>query len=226
MPTIAAWMPGRRSCRPPGPLRRLEPDDLRRESEEAVAFGSVLMSRLGPMPSITARRGRRSARRMPLTRSLATGGRSTTLLPRPAATAMTLLKRHGIATVTTHGQPGARGSLRLKPVLGVLTKAGGAVWVSDASSPRSWRQGLSPAVLRWSGSFFSGDLGLWRRNVKERSLTCRMQPKLTSRHPIGSFLPRRHRSTGFDAVRHPDAMSRVNPKGCRSASSRPTPERL
>jgi L-seryl-tRNA(Ser) seleniumtransferase len=49
---------------------------------------------------------------------------------------MTLLKRHGIATDTTHGQPGARVSLRLKPVLGVLTKAGGAVWVSDASSPR------------------------------------------------------------------------------------------
>jgi L-seryl-tRNA(Ser) seleniumtransferase len=42
-----------------------------------------------------------------------------------AALGMLLLRDHGILTVNTHGQPGARVSLRLKPTLNALERVGG-----------------------------------------------------------------------------------------------------
>lgn len=53
--------------------------------------------------------------------------RSSPFVPAETATVvgMKLLKDHGILTVNTHGQPGARVSLRLKPTLDAITRAGG-----------------------------------------------------------------------------------------------------
>lgn len=49
-----------------------------------------------------------------------------------AALGMLLLADHGILTVNTHGQPGARVSLRLKPTLDALASVGGVSAVVDA----------------------------------------------------------------------------------------------
>lgn len=49
-----------------------------------------------------------------------------------AALGMLLLEEHGILTVNTHGQPGARVSLRLKPTLDALARLGGAADVAEA----------------------------------------------------------------------------------------------
>jgi L-seryl-tRNA(Ser) seleniumtransferase len=43
-----------------------------------------------------------------------------------AALGMVLLRDYGILTVNTHGQPGARVSLRLKPTTDALSRVGGA----------------------------------------------------------------------------------------------------
>jgi L-seryl-tRNA(Ser) seleniumtransferase len=42
-----------------------------------------------------------------------------------SALGMVLLQDHGVLTVNTHGQPGARVSLRLKPTLDALGRVGG-----------------------------------------------------------------------------------------------------
>jgi L-seryl-tRNA(Ser) seleniumtransferase len=42
-----------------------------------------------------------------------------------SALGMILLQDHGVLTVNTHGQPGARVSLRLKPTLDALDRVGG-----------------------------------------------------------------------------------------------------
>lgn len=70
-------------------------------------------------------------------------GASTGPLPRPkphnirpaevtASIRLYVLQSHGIITVNSHGQPGARVSLKLKPTAGALAKAGGAVAIADA----------------------------------------------------------------------------------------------
>lgn len=43
-----------------------------------------------------------------------------------AAAGMLMLREKGIVTVNTHGQPGGRVSIRLKPTAGAVTRAGGA----------------------------------------------------------------------------------------------------
>lgn len=49
-----------------------------------------------------------------------------------SALGMLLLRDHGVLTVNTHGQPGARVSLRLKPTLDALDRVGGIDAVVDA----------------------------------------------------------------------------------------------
>ena len=43
-----------------------------------------------------------------------------------AAAGMLMLREKGIVTVNTHGQPGGRVSIRLKPTSGAIERAGGA----------------------------------------------------------------------------------------------------
>lgn len=48
-----------------------------------------------------------------------------------AAIGMLMLQSKGIVTVNTHGQPGGRVSIRLKPTSGAVARAGGAMAVAD-----------------------------------------------------------------------------------------------
>ncbi|MBO9446684.1 hypothetical protein [Ruegeria sp. R14_0] len=48
-----------------------------------------------------------------------------------AAVGMLMLRDKGIVTVNTHGQPGGRVSIRLKPTSGAVARAGGAMAVAD-----------------------------------------------------------------------------------------------
>ena len=55
------------------------------------------------------------------------GGQTPVVVPSEATAAlgMVLLREYGVLTVNTHGQPGARVSLRLKPTLDALSRVGG-----------------------------------------------------------------------------------------------------
>ena len=61
------------------------------------------------------------------------GAKSTDFVPAEvtAAIGMLMLREKGIVTVNTHGQPGGRVSIRLKPTSGAVARAGGANAVAD-----------------------------------------------------------------------------------------------
>jgi len=123
-----------------GALRSLQgfsADDLRHEAASGQSLaralahrlgqGVVKVSDLGPMVdendvlSVVLERAQTSPQ---------PGG----VVPCEATSAlgMILLDRFGILTVNTHGQPGARVSLRLKPTLDALGRVGGEAAVVDA----------------------------------------------------------------------------------------------
>ncbi|MEM1342310.1 MAG: aminotransferase class I/II-fold pyridoxal phosphate-dependent enzyme, partial [Pseudomonadota bacterium] len=110
-------------------LQAFDPEDLRHEArdgqaianalEAAWAAGTVHWSDLGPMleeedvlDRVMAQAGRTRAAIVPAEAT--------------AAIAMILLRDHGVLTVNTHGAPGGRVSLRLKPTAGALDTVGGA----------------------------------------------------------------------------------------------------
>ena len=116
-------------------LQAFDPEDLRHEArdgqaiadalEEAWAAGTVHRSDLGPML------GEEDV----LERVMAQAGRTrAAIVPAEAtaAIAMILLRDHGVLTVNTHGAPGGRVSLRLKPTAGALDTVGGAANLATA----------------------------------------------------------------------------------------------
>ncbi len=118
-------------------LQKFDPHHLRQEAaagqelaaalEKKMGAGVVTRSDLGPMVDENA----------VLTVILDRAGisaESITVVPceATAALGMLLLSDHGILTVNTHGQPGARVSLRLKPTLDALASVGGVNAVIDA----------------------------------------------------------------------------------------------
>ncbi|MEO0504336.1 MAG: selenocysteine synthase, partial [Pseudomonadota bacterium] len=116
-------------------LQAFDPEDLRHEAqdgqaiadalEEAWAAGTVHRSDLGPML------GEEDV----LERVMAQAGRTrAAIVPAEAtaAIAMILLRAHGVLTVNTHGAPGGRVSLRLKPTAGALDTVGGAANLATA----------------------------------------------------------------------------------------------
>lgn len=138
---MATWAAERgMDARPPimaGALRALrsfDPDDLRREAAGGRHLGRSLAGVLGADvvaqgilgPTITEEDA------LGLVGTFGAPRAHEHLVPceATAAIGMVLLRRFGIVTVNTHAQPGARVSLRLKPVLGHLALAGGADAVS------------------------------------------------------------------------------------------------
>ena len=116
-------------------LQAFDPEDLRHEArdgqaiadalEEAWAAGTVHRSDLGPML------GEEDV----LERVMAQAGRTrAAIVPAEAtaAIAMILLRDHGVLTVNTHGAPGGRVSLRLKPTAGALDSVGGGANLTTA----------------------------------------------------------------------------------------------
>jgi L-seryl-tRNA(Ser) seleniumtransferase len=116
-------------------LQSFDPEDLRMEAREGQGIADALeadwgadivqRSDLGPMISeedahaLVLRQAKHPAK--PIVPAETT-----------AALGMILLKRHGILTVNTHGAPGGRVSLRLKPTAGALNAVGGAVALASA----------------------------------------------------------------------------------------------
>ncbi|VVD61586.1 selenocysteine synthase [Pandoraea cepalis] len=111
-------------------LKKYEPDDLRKEAEAGQKLAAVLeetlgrdlvqRSDLGPMVE-------EDAVLRVLLRMAGKDGSTPVVVPCEATSAlgMILLQDHGVLTVNTHGQPGARVSLRLKPTLDALDRVGG-----------------------------------------------------------------------------------------------------
>lgn len=118
-------------------LERYTPADLQEESASGIALGKacqaklgtgiVEVSDLGPMidecvafKEIFRRAGKDIA--------------TSKLVPceLTSAVGVVLLRDHGILTVNTHGQPGARVSVRLKPTHGAVQRAGGIDAVVNA----------------------------------------------------------------------------------------------
>jgi L-seryl-tRNA(Ser) seleniumtransferase len=111
-------------------LQKYQPDDLREESaagqklaealEQKMGKDLVKRSDLGPMVD-------EDAVLQVLLKMADRGNESPVVVPCEATSAlgMVLLEDHGILTVNTHGQPGARVSLRLKPTLDALDRTGG-----------------------------------------------------------------------------------------------------
>lgn len=97
--------------------------DLAAALEEVLGAERVTRSALGPkideqdaMEIVLGLRGRDSAAMVPAEVTAAVG--------------MLMLRDLGIVTVNTHGQPGGRVSIRLKPTSGAVARAGGAAAVA------------------------------------------------------------------------------------------------
>lgn len=121
-----------------GVLRSLEgfrPDHLRAEAAAGQELAAALERRLGKVVSRSDLGPMvHEDDLLDLVLARATGANAFRPVPAEAAAAigMVLLRDHGILTVNTHGQPGARVSLRLKPTLDALSRTGGVEAVADA----------------------------------------------------------------------------------------------
>jgi L-seryl-tRNA(Ser) seleniumtransferase len=110
-------------------LQGYDPENLRLEVREGALLSQELAAILGPSviatdlgPMITEDDIHRLAHDRAGLAPMELG-----LVPAETAAAlgMILLERHGYLTVNTHGRPGARVSLRLKPTIDALRRAGG-----------------------------------------------------------------------------------------------------
>lgn len=76
-----------------------------------------------------------------------------------AAVGMLLLRHHGVLTVNTHGQPGGRVSIRLKPTAGAVDRVGGADAIATAVDESITTVAARGADLDWVASLLFGDGG-------------------------------------------------------------------
>lgn len=111
-------------------LKKYEPDDLRKEAEAGQELATVLARTLGKDVVQRSDLGPMVDEDSVLRVLLKLAGKENTkpvVVPCEATSAlgMVLLQDHGVLTVNTHGQPGARVSLRLKPTLDALGRVGG-----------------------------------------------------------------------------------------------------
>ncbi len=121
-----------------GALRSLQgfaDDHLRKEAAAGQTLTTALKACLTQATIVASDLGPMIHEDDLLAELLRRAGKSATqTVPAEAAAAlgMVLLRDHGILTVNTHGQPGARVSLRLKPTLTALSNVGGASGVVSA----------------------------------------------------------------------------------------------
>ncbi|MEM7696224.1 MAG: aminotransferase class I/II-fold pyridoxal phosphate-dependent enzyme [Pseudomonadota bacterium] len=120
-----------------GAMRSLEgfdPEDLKAEAHDGQTIADILEARWGKATVIRSDLGPMVGEEDVLARILAIAGKAACEIVPSEATAlvgMLLLERHGVLTVNTHGAPGGRVSLRLKPVAGALDRVGGADTLAD-----------------------------------------------------------------------------------------------
>lgn len=110
-------------------LQRFDPEDLRQEARDGQAIAEALAARFGDNVVQRSDLGPMLDEQDVMAVLLDRTGRSSTPLVPAEATAligMILLRDQGVLTVNTHGAPGGRVSIRLKPTAGALDAAGGA----------------------------------------------------------------------------------------------------
>lgn len=110
-------------------LQSYDPQLLRAEAADGSAIADVLVELLGDAAVKRSDLGPAVSEEdvYELVQARAQGNASSTLVPCEvtAAVGMLMLRGHGVLTVNTHGQPGGRVSLRLKPTAGAIDAVGG-----------------------------------------------------------------------------------------------------
>ncbi len=110
-------------------LQRFAPEDLATEAREGRLIADALAASWGEDAVLRSDLGPMIAEEQVLAHILALARRERTdFVPAEAATAvgMVLLRDNGILTTNSHGAPGGRVSLRLKPTAGALRAVGGS----------------------------------------------------------------------------------------------------
>ena len=116
-------------------LQAFDPDDLRAEARDGQTIAEALVASWGEAAVQRSDLGPMLDEQDVLARLLdLTGQAAVDIVPAEATAAigMLLLRHHGVLTVNTHGAPGGRVSLRLKPTSGALTAVGGATSLAAA----------------------------------------------------------------------------------------------
>jgi L-seryl-tRNA(Ser) seleniumtransferase len=109
-------------------LQAFDPDDLRTEARDGGSIADALSATWGDDIVHRSDLGPMLEEQDVLARVLEHAGLlKTDIVPAEvtAAIGMILLRDHGVLTVNTHGAPGGRVSLRLKPTAGALAAVGG-----------------------------------------------------------------------------------------------------
>lgn len=117
-------------------LQGFDPQHLRAEAEEGQQLGALLRELLGDVVTVSLLGPSVSEEHIhAIVHERANiDPRTSGFVPAETASVLgaLLLERTGILTVNTHGQPGARVSLRLKPTHGAVERIGGADAVVEA----------------------------------------------------------------------------------------------
>lgn len=118
-------------------IQRFTPSDLIDEAQSGQALGKALRERMGKDLVEVSDLGPMIHEDLAMKEVFRRAERSyegTTVTPAEVTSALgvVLLRDHGILTVNTHGQPGARVSVRLKPTHGAIERIGGMAKVVDA----------------------------------------------------------------------------------------------
>jgi L-seryl-tRNA(Ser) seleniumtransferase len=118
-------------------IQRFSPQDLIDEAQAGQKLAHALQERLGAELVAVSDLGPMIEEDLALKEVFRRAGRSTdnagvTPAEVTSALGMVLLRDHGILTVNTHGQPGARVSVRLKPTHGAIERVGGMAGVIEA----------------------------------------------------------------------------------------------
>ena len=115
-------------------LQGFSPDLLVDEAKDGQDLADALESTLGPDLVGRSALGPKIDEQDAFQIALAMAGRTESVrVPAEltAAVGMLMLRDNGIVTVNTHGQPGGRVSIRLKPTSGAVARVGGAEAVAD-----------------------------------------------------------------------------------------------
>jgi L-seryl-tRNA(Ser) seleniumtransferase len=149
-----------------GALRSLEafdPEVLLQEVEDGSAVADSLERQLGPdVPVARTELGPSLSEDTVMRLAQARAGDDVLpLVPCEvtAAVGMLLLAEHGVLTVNTHGQPGGRVSIRLKPTAGAVDTVGGADALAVALDDAISAVAAGGADLDWVASLLFGDGG-------------------------------------------------------------------
>ena len=149
-----------------GALRSLESFDsevLLQEVEDGSAVADSLERQLGPdVPVARTELGPSLSEDTVMQLAQARAGDDVlSLVPCEvtAAVGMLLLGEHGVLTVNTHGQPGGRVSIRLKPTAGAVGTVGGADALAAALDDAISAVATGGADLDWVASLLFGDGG-------------------------------------------------------------------